>query len=119
MGGKEQNGRYIGKGQNDKQSRQNSLGSALIKLCNAETVTTNLLVYQGTNQIAGDDKENIHPDEAALHPFQPSMIKHHRYHRDGSQPVDIRAILNNPGQFIHLNNGVTWRLAWRLRRWSN
>ena len=41
------------------------------------------------DQKAGNDKEDIHTDKAPRQTGQAEMVKHHRQHGDGAQPVDL------------------------------
>ena len=49
-----------------------------IELPEAEVPLSHPLVEDPGNQVAGDDKKDIHPDESSRQEARKGMVKHHR-----------------------------------------
>jgi len=47
-----------------------------------------LLDQQGGDQEPGDDEENLHAEETAVHPREPCVIEDDRDHREGADPIE-------------------------------
>ena len=52
------------KTQHQWQSRKNATNSSGVKLAKAEALITQVAKYQSSDEVAGDDEKNIHPDKA-------------------------------------------------------
>ncbi|MNS95452.1 hypothetical protein D3C72_1297140 [compost metagenome] len=87
--------------QHQRQRREDALHAARIELAVAEAVALEAAQDDGGDQEARDDEEDVDADEAALDPLRERVVAEHRQHRDGAQPVDVRAVfrVNQVGVF--------------------
>lgn len=80
-------GREAGHGEHDQQGRHDPPEPPLVETGQREPAIRGLVQDQAGDQVAGDDEEDVDPDEAAGESRGPGMEQHHR--RDSQPPQAV------------------------------
>lgn len=78
---------------NEDKWRQDAQDAALVKLLEAEIAAGNILEDDICNQVAGNDKENIHAKDPESELAGPGVKKHDGKHSKGAQAVHIGPVI--------------------------
>lgn len=75
--------------------RENAPHPPHVEMAQRKPLCGEILQQQQRDQVARDDKENVHPDKAAVERIDVGMEQHDRQHGQRAQAVDIWAVLDH------------------------
>ena len=92
-----------GGGQHHREGGEDAAEAALVKMRDGEGVVAVLAVEDLGNQVAGDDKEDIHPDKSTLKMRGFKVEQNDAKDGDSAEAIDIRTV---GGKFAHGGAGL-------------
>ena len=94
---------------------QDPSGAPCVKILVRELPLFRGLENDRSNQIPGNDEENVDTDIASREHLAPGVKQNHRYDSDGSQSVDLFAITNRSHHWSRQSCSLLrQRLGWSL-----